>query len=88
MEFIREDCIYAMKILNKSPNNKKKINSNKKIEKNKQKISKNTKSNVVKMKSDFESQNFINIKKLRNIFIIVILILALLIGRIAYLQFF
>ena len=78
----------VVKILNKSPNNKKKINSNKKIEKNKQKISKNTKSNVVKMKSDFESQNFINIKKLRNIFIVVILILALLIGRIAYLQFF
>ena len=74
--------------MNKSQNNKKKINSNKKIEKNKQKISKNTKSNVVKMKSDFESQNFINIKKLRNIFIVVILILALLIGRIAYLQFF
>ena len=40
------------------------------------------------MESDFESQNFINIKKLRNIFIVVILILALLIGRIAYLQFF
>ena len=71
----------VVKILNKSPNNKKKINSNKKIEKNKQKISKNTKSNVVKMKSDFESQNFINIKKLRNIFIIVILILALLIAE-------
>lgn len=42
---------------------------------------------IVKMNDDFKSQNFIYIKKLKIIFIVTILILALLIGRIGYLQF-
>ena len=53
--------------------------------KKKNKKSKNKK--VVKMKSDFGSQNFVYIKRLRFIFVVVLLIFILLIGRIAYIQF-
>lgn len=42
---------------------------------------------ILKINNDFKSQNFIYIKKLKNIFIIVILIFALLLGRLGYLQF-
>ena len=55
------------------------------MEKTKNSIQKNNK--IVKMNDDFKSQNFIYIKKLKIIFIVTILILALLIGRIGYLQF-
>ena len=49
---------------------------------------KNTKdSNVVKIKSSFESKNFIHTKKLRFTLIATILIFLLLIGRIGFLQF-
>ena len=74
--------------MNKSQNNKKKINPNKRIEKTNTKTSNQKKSNLIKLNSDFESQNFVNIKKLRNIFIVIVLIFVLLIGRIAYIQFF
>lgn len=46
---------------------------------------KNTK--VVKINNDFKSQNFIYIKKLKTIFIVVITIFVLLICRIGFLQF-
>lgn len=42
---------------------------------------------IVKINNNFKSQNFIYIKKLKIIFVVVILILFLLIGRIGYLQF-
>ena len=42
---------------------------------------------IIKINEDFKSQNFIYIKKLKVIFITVILIFALLIGRIGFLQF-
>ncbi len=44
-------------------------------------------SKVIKMNKDFKSQNFIYIKKIKVIFIVVILILVFLLGRIACLQF-
>ena len=48
---------------------------------------KDTNKKVIKINKDFKSQNFIYIKKLKTIFIVVILIFVLLIGRIGYLQF-
>ena len=42
---------------------------------------------LLKINEDFKSQNFIYIKKLKNIFIAVVLIFALLLGRLGYLQF-
>lgn len=56
---------------------------NKKSKKNHRKTNKK----VTKINQDFKSQNFIYIKKLKTIFIVVILIFALLIGRIGFLQF-
>lgn len=44
-------------------------------------------SNIVKINNDFTSQNFIHVKKLKNIFIVIILIFVLLLGRLGYLQF-
>lgn len=52
--------------------------SNKKSKKN---------SKVVKLNKDFNSQNLIHTKKLKAIFIIIILLLAILIFRIGFLQF-
>ena len=73
----------VVKILNnsKSKNNHKKSKSNTNISKNinrhidgnkniNSSYSKNAK--VIKLKSDFESQNFINLKKLRTIFVVII----------------
>ena len=42
---------------------------------------------IVKINKEFKSQNFIYIKKLKAIFVVVILLFILLVGRIAYLQF-
>ena len=42
---------------------------------------------VLKINKEFKSQNFIHIKKLKTIFIVVILIFVLLLGRIGFLQF-
>lgn len=47
-----------------------------------------TNSKVVKINNDFKSQNFVHINKIKAIFIIVILILVILLGRLAFLQFF
>lgn len=56
---------------------------------NKNKTNKNQKRSpkVTRIKQDFKSQNFIYTKKLKTIFIIVILIFILLIGRLGFLQF-
>lgn len=61
--------------------NKKNQKNNPKI-KNKENINK-----VVKIKTDFESKNFIHVKKLRVTLIIIIVIFTLLVGRIGFLQF-
>lgn len=66
----------------------KKINPKNKGNNRNKKSTKSSNKKIIKLDSDFESQNFIHIKKLRTIFIVIILIFALLIGRIAYLQFF
>ena len=58
------------------------MNNKKNIDK-----SKKTNSKVVRINEEIKSQNFIHIRKLKLIFIVVILIFALLIGRIGYLQF-
>ena len=42
---------------------------------------------VVKMNSDFASQNFIHVKKLKRIFIVILIIFVVLLGRIGFLQF-
>lgn len=42
---------------------------------------------ITKINQEFKSQNFIYTKKLKNIFIVIILIFVLLVGRIGYLQF-
>ena len=72
--------------MNNSKN--KKINPKNKGNNRNKKSTKSSNKKIIKLDSDFESQNFIHIKKLRTIFIVIILIFALLIGRIAYLQFF
>ena len=48
-------------------------------------IKKNKK--VTTIYDDFKSQNFIYIKKLKNIFIVILILFVLLVGRLAYLQF-
>ena len=55
--------------------------------KNNQKNNKNTNKKVTKINTEFKSQNFIYTKKIKTIFIVIILIFALLIGRIGFLQF-
>lgn len=55
--------------------------------KNNQKNTKNTNKKVTKINTEFKSQNFIYTKKIKTIFIVIILIFALLIGRIGFLQF-
>ena len=66
-------------------NNKKKKNN---IKKNNYKdLLKKPKNNVIKLKTSNESRNLIHTNKLRISLIIIILIFALLIGRIGYLQF-
>lgn len=43
--------------------------------------------NIIKIKSEFESKNFIHTKKLKTVLIVTLLILILLLGRIGFLQF-
>lgn len=42
---------------------------------------------LIKMNTDFHSQNFIHTKKLKTVFIVIIILIVLLIGRIGVLQF-
>lgn len=69
--------------------NKKNVNNSEKIDNGRNtKISNNKNSKkIVKINDDFKSQNFIYVKKLKNIFIVVILIFILLVIRIGFLQF-
>lgn len=69
---------------NKIPS-KQKQTSKKNVKRN---TSKKQEQKVIKMNTDFTSQNFIHVKKVKNIFIIVVILLVLLIGRIGFLQFF
>ena len=66
---------------NKKNTQKKKSQVSKKIKTNKDN------SNVIKLKTDFESTNLIKTKKLKTILGISLIIFALLIGRIGFLQF-
>lgn len=70
-------------------NNKKSINNSKNTTNKKNTKTQENKENkkVLKINDDFKSQNFIYVKKLKNIFIVVILIFVLLIVRLAFLQF-
>ena len=61
-----------------------KILSNKK---NINDLKKNSNNKIIKINEDFKSQNFVYIKKLKTVFIIVILIFAFLVGRLGFLQF-
>lgn len=80
------------KINNKSQNkhlNKSLINHNKKNNKvkNNNNSTLDSTNNVVKMKTEFNSQNFICIKKLKIGIIAIIIIFVLLLVRIGYIQF-
>ena len=55
--------------------------------KNNPKNKKNINKKVTKINTEFKSQNFVYTKKIKTIFIVIILILAILIGRIGLLQF-
>lgn len=68
-------------------NNKPKKNIQSNNEKNIKKVSKTNGNNVIKIKTDFESQNFINMKKLRIGLIIIFVLIIFLIVRIGFLQF-
>ena len=72
--------------MNKKNNEPKKNKQNTK-EKNIKKVSKTDENNVIKIKTYFESQNFINIKKLRIGLIVIFVLIIFLIGRIGFLQF-
>lgn len=61
----------------------KKINKSK----NKNKSNDNLNKKIIKVNEEFSSQNFIHVKKLKRVFIVILIILTLLIGRIGYLQF-
>ena len=62
---------------NKNHKDNQKKENNQKLENHK----------ILKINDDFNSQNFIHIKKLRNIFIIILIIFILLVVRIGFLQF-
>lgn len=64
--------------------NKKKTNKNVRI--NNKKIN-NENNNIVKLKTSFKSQNFIQTKKLGIFLIVIILLFVLLIARIGFIQF-
>ncbi len=82
---------------NKNDNNKEKNNvtkkditkSSKKTDNNKNNTSNKDKSakKVIRVNEEFSSQNFIHVKKLKRIFITILIIFVLLIGRIGFLQF-
>lgn len=70
--------------------NNKNLNSKKKNSKNKlaKKIAKSPKnSNVVKLNTYFNTQNLIHFKKLKAIFIIIVILILALLIRIGILQF-
>ena len=76
----------SKKSMNKKLSSNRKKPTSKNNSTNKKRTKKNT--NVVKIKKEFRSQNFIYITKIKVIFVIIILLFILLVGRIAYIQFF
>ncbi len=73
-------------------NDRNKRNTNKNMKTSKNQVSKKIRttkddSNVIKLKTDFDSSNLIKTKKLKTILGISLIIFALLIGRIGFLQF-
>ncbi len=67
--------------------NKKKTNKNVKVSNKKINKENSENNNIVKLKTSFKSQNFIQTKKLGIFLIAVILLFVLLIGRIGFIQF-
>ena len=65
----------------------KKSNTRKPIKTSKAKKNNTRNNKVIKIKKEFKSQNFIYIKKIKAIFIVIILLFVLLVCRIGYLQF-
>ena len=74
-------------IKNKKPNKSDKKNTKKQTVNISKNTKKNNDSNVISLHRNFDSKNLIYTPKLRNTFIIIILVLVLLLGRIGYLQF-
>ena len=78
---------------NKETKKTNKINTKKSSEKNKDlkkataKIKREKDSNVITLNRKFDGKNLIYTTKLRNVFIIILLIFVILLGRIGYLQF-
>ena len=78
---------------NKETKKINKINTKKSNEKNKDlkkattKIKKEKDSNVITLNRKFDGKNLIYTTKLRNVFIVIILVFIILLGRIGYLQF-
>ena len=66
---------------------KRAIKTDKKKDKNTVKIKKEKDSNVISLNRKFDSKNLIYTPKLRNTFIVILIIFILLLGRIGYLQF-
>ena len=66
--------------------NKKNKKTNKNVRINNKKIN-NENNNIVKLKTSFKSQNFIQTKKLGIFLIVIILLFVLLIARIGFIQF-
>ena len=74
------------KKINKN-NTKKPSEKNKDLKKATTKIKKEKDSNVITLNRKFDGKNLIYTTKLRNVFIVIILVFIILLGRIGYLQF-
>ncbi len=73
-------------------NKKNKVNKKDVVSKKSKKVTTSNKkeidnSNVINLNRTFNSNNLIHTKKLRNIFIVILIIFVLILGRIGYLQF-
>ena len=74
------------KKINKN-NTKKPSEKNKDLKKATTKIKKEKDSNVITLNRKFDGKNLIYTTKLRNVFIVILLVFIILLGRIGYLQF-
>ena len=74
------------KKINKN-NTKKPSEKNKDLKKATTKIKKEKDSNIITLNRKFDGKNLIYTTKLRNVFIVIILVFINLLGRIGYLQF-
>ena len=73
-------------------NKKNKVNKKDVVSKKSKKVTTSNKkeidnSNIINLNRTFNSNNLIHTKKLRNIFIVILIIFVLILGRIGYLQF-